>query len=103
MAPRGDQKKVNEMAQPGYGQATRVRGIEKINARVAVATMADARLESEVEKLRSSSLALDCGGHAAIFAWSDLVLDRSRKRAGSQSPTAFATRSGDEFDPNFEN
>ena len=27
-------------------------------------------------------------GHAAVFAWSDLVLDRSRKLVGLQSPAA---------------
>ena len=38
-----------------------------------------------------------------IFAWSDLILDRSRKLAGLQSPTACAARAGGESDPNFEN
>ena len=36
-------------------------------------------------------------GHAAIFAWSDLISDRSRKLVGLQSPAACAS------DPNFEN
>ena len=31
-------------------------------------------------------------GHAAIFAWSDLIFDRSRKLVGLQSPAACATR-----------
>ena len=30
-------------------------------------------------------------GHAAVFAWSDLILDRSRKLSGLQSPAACAT------------
>jgi len=42
-------------------------------------------------------------GHAAIFAWSDLVLDRSRKPVCLQSPAVFATRAGGDSDPNFEN
>jgi len=42
-------------------------------------------------------------GHAAIFAWSDLVLDRSRKLVGLQSPAACATRAGGDSGPNFEN
>ena len=42
-------------------------------------------------------------GHAAIFAWSDLILDRGRKLVGLQSPAAFATRAGGDSDPNFEN
>ena len=42
-------------------------------------------------------------GHAAIFAWSDLILDRSRKLVGLQSPAACATRAGGDSDPNFEN
>ena len=43
-------------------------------------------------------------GHAAIFAWSDLILDRSRKLVGLQSPpAACATRVGGNSDPNFEN
>ena len=33
-------------------------------------------------------------GHAAIFAWSDLILDRSSKLVGLQSPAACATRAG---------
>ena len=42
-------------------------------------------------------------GHAAIFAWSDLILNRSRKLVGLQSPAACATRAGGDSDPNFEN
>ena len=42
-------------------------------------------------------------GHAAIFARSDLTLDRSRKLAGLQSPAACAARAGGNSDPNFEN
>ena len=42
-------------------------------------------------------------GHAAIFAWSDLKLDRSRKLVGLQSPAACATRVGGDSDPNSEN
>jgi len=42
-------------------------------------------------------------GHAAIFAGSDLILDRSRKLVGLQSPAACATRAGGDSDPNFEN
>ena len=42
-------------------------------------------------------------GHAAIFAWSYLILDRSRKLVGLQSPAACATRVGGDSDPNFEN
>ena len=42
-------------------------------------------------------------GHAAVFAWSDLALDRSRKPVGLQSPAACATRVGSDSDPNFEN
>ena len=42
-------------------------------------------------------------GHAAIFAWSDLILDRSRKLVGLQSPAACATRVGGDSDPNFDN
>jgi len=38
-------------------------------------------------------------GHAAIFAWSDLILDRSHKLVGLQSPTACATRAGGDSDP----
>ena len=40
-------------------------------------------------------------GHAAIFTWSDLILDRSRKLVGLQSPAACATRMGGDSDPNF--
>ena len=42
-------------------------------------------------------------GHAAIFAWSDLILDRSHTLVGLQSPAACATRVGGVSDPNFEN
>ena len=42
-------------------------------------------------------------GHAAIFAWSDLSLDRSRKLVGLRSPVACATRAGGDSGPNFEN
>ena len=42
-------------------------------------------------------------GYAATFAWSDLILDRSRKLVGLQSPAACATRAGGDSDPNFEN
>jgi len=41
--------------------------------------------------------------HAAIFAWSDFILDRSRKLMGLQSPATCATRAGGDSDPNFEN
>jgi len=42
-------------------------------------------------------------GHAAVFAWSDLILDCSRKLVSLQSPAACATRSGGNSGPNFEN
>ena len=42
-------------------------------------------------------------GHAAIFAWSDLIVDRSRKLVGLQSPAACATRAGGDSGLNFEN
>jgi len=42
-------------------------------------------------------------GHAAVFAWSDLILDRSRKLVGLQSLAACATRAGGDSGPNFEN
>jgi len=41
--------------------------------------------------------------HAAIFAWGDLILDRSHKVVGLQSPTAYTTRAGGDSDPYFEN
>jgi len=41
-------------------------------------------------------------GHA-IFAWSDLILDRSRNFVGLQSPAACATRAVGDSGPNFEN
>jgi len=37
-------------------------------------------------------------GHAAVFAWSDLILDRSRKLVGLQSPAACATRADGDSD-----
>jgi len=42
-------------------------------------------------------------GHAAIFAGSDLILDRSRKLVGLQSPSACFTRAGGDSYPNAEN
>ena len=42
-------------------------------------------------------------GHAVIFAWSGIILDRSRKLAGLQSLAACATRSGGDSGPNFDN
>jgi len=42
-------------------------------------------------------------GHAAVFAWSSLFLDRSRKLVGLQSPAACATRAVSDSDSNFEN
>ena len=42
-------------------------------------------------------------GHTAIFAWSDLILDRSRKLVGLQSPAACATRASGDSGLNFEN
>ena len=36
-------------------------------------------------------------GHAAIFAWSDLILDRSRKLVGLQSFAACAARAGGDY------
>ena len=41
-------------------------------------------------------------GHVAIFASSDLILDRSRKLVGLQSSAACATRAEGDSDPNFE-
>jgi len=41
-------------------------------------------------------------GHAAILSWSDLILDRSRKLVGLQSPAACATRAGADCGHNFE-
>ena len=41
-------------------------------------------------------------GHAAVFAWSDFILDYSRKLVGLQSPVACAMRAGGYSDPNFE-
>ena len=37
-------------------------------------------------------------GHTAIFAWSDLILDRSRKLAGLRPPAACATCAGGELE-----
>jgi len=42
-------------------------------------------------------------GRAAVLAKSDLILDRSRKLPGLQSPAACATRAGGDSGPNFEN
>ena len=42
-------------------------------------------------------------GHAAVFSWSNLVLDRSRKLVGLQSPAACATLAGGDSGPNFKN
>jgi len=42
-------------------------------------------------------------GHVAVFAWSDLAVDCSRKLVGLQSPAACATRAGGDSDPKFEN
>ena len=42
-------------------------------------------------------------GHAAVFAWSDLILDRSCKLAGLQSTAACATRTGGDSDPIIKN
>ena len=42
-------------------------------------------------------------GHTAVFAWSDLILDRSSKLPGLQPPATCATRAGGDSDPNFEN
>jgi len=42
-------------------------------------------------------------GHAAIFAWRDLVLNRSRKLVGLQSPADCATRAGRDPGPNSKN
>ena len=41
-------------------------------------------------------------GHAAVFAWSDLILDRSRKLVGLQSPAACTTQASGDSGPNFE-
>jgi len=43
------------------------------------------------------------GGHAAIFAWIDLVLDRSRKLVGPQLLAACVTCAGDDSNLNLEN
>jgi len=42
-------------------------------------------------------------GHAAVFAWRDLVLDRSRKLVGLQSVTRRLRSAGGDSDPYFEN
>jgi len=42
-------------------------------------------------------------GHAAVFAWSDLIFDRSRKLVGLQSPAACAARAGGDSGPIFKN
>ena len=41
--------------------------------------------------------------YVATFDWSGLILDRSRKLVGLQSPATCATRAGGDSDPNFEN
>jgi len=41
--------------------------------------------------------------HAAVFAWSGIILDRSHKLSDLQSPAACATRAGGDSNPNFEN
>ena len=42
-------------------------------------------------------------GNTAIFALSDLILDRSCKLVGLQLPATCATRAGGDFDHNFQN
>jgi hypothetical protein len=42
-------------------------------------------------------------GSCSHFCLSYLILDRSRKLVGLQSPAACATRAGGDSDPNFEN
>jgi len=42
-------------------------------------------------------------GHAAVFAWSNLILDRSRKLVGLQSPAACDAPTVGDSDPDFEN
>jgi len=42
-------------------------------------------------------------GHAAVFAWSNLIFDRSWKLVGRQSPAICATRAGGKSGSNFEN
>ena len=42
-------------------------------------------------------------GHAAVFTWSDLISDRSRKLVGLKSSAACATRVGGDSGPNIEN
>ena len=42
-------------------------------------------------------------GYVATFDWSGLILDRSRKLVGLQSPATCATRAGGDSDPDFEN
>ena len=39
----------------------------------------------------------------SVFACGNLILDRSRKLVGLQSPAACATRAGGDSDPNFKN
>ena len=68
--------------------------------------------KSKIENRKGSAAPGLC--HAAIFAWNDLTLDRSRKLVGLQSletcatrslqsPAAFATPVGGDSGPNFEN
>ena len=42
-------------------------------------------------------------GSCVVFAWSDLISDRSRKPVGLQSPAACAARVDGDSGPNFEN
>jgi len=42
-------------------------------------------------------------GHAAVFAWSDLILDRSCKLVGQQSTATCTVRASGDSDPNSEN
>ena len=36
-------------------------------------------------------------GHAAVFAWTNLILDRGRELIGLQSPATCATRVGSDW------
>ena len=51
-------------------------------ARNHAVSYVDPRFRSRIRRER---------GHTAIFAWSDLILDRSRKLVGLQLPAACAT------------
>jgi len=62
----------------------------------------DDKLPKEAVGMFRSRIRRVCG-HAVIFAWSDLVVDRSRKLVDLQSPAACATRAGGDSDPNSEN